>query len=101
VTHTATLDVPADIYDEALAFCNARLAEDGKPPIDALPAGKPGSPTSCPCGAATGAVVWFCGDWWWPGGLTQRGGPSRFTNFFDANAPIHVLTLPVRVESPR
>lgn len=43
---------------ETLDWCNARRAEDGKPPLDRLPRGRPDDPTSCPCGKASGWLVY-------------------------------------------
>jgi len=102
------LEVPAPLYDAALAFCNARLAEGGKPAIDALPAGLGCEPTSCPCANACGVRVW--GKTWdsspeWANyvdlqtkGLVRDGAPGDFVRFFDAGAGANVLTLPIRKE---
>jgi hypothetical protein len=96
-----TLAVPAPLYDEALAFCNARLAEDGKPPITELPPGEPRNGNSCPCGVACGVHVGrhnharrtvpsiFGEAWDW-----IFGAPTAFTVFFDENAT--GITLPLR-----
>jgi hypothetical protein len=41
-----------------LAWCNARRAENGEPPLNRLPSGRPQRADSCPCGAATGLRVY-------------------------------------------
>lgn len=69
---------------ETLAWCNDRRAEDGKPPLGKLPRGKRRAASSCPCGAATGWLVY--GD-----GKAERGdkelnlpeGVRRFVAEFD------------------
>ena len=99
---TATLRVPAKFYDEALAFVNARRKEKKLRPIKALPAGKSQHSHSCPCAATCGApiAVESRGFWWWRNGFVSlgnhRGGPTRFTNYFDDNAKVGALTLPLR-----
>lgn len=95
-----TLAVPAALYDEALAFCNARLAEDGKPAVESLPPGFCRRIDSCPCASAAPNVYVAGGGEWWrvPSVVAgiQTGGPLGFTRYFDSHADEDVLTLPVR-----
>lgn len=101
-----TLEVPAPLYDEALAFCNARLRERGEPEIAALPPGEPWDVTSCPCAVGSKTCVDTL-SWWRDDG--ERGDYEThghrlkpFIEFFDTNAPRNVgPVLPVRVEVPR
>lgn len=90
------LFVPADIYDEALAFCNRRLAEAGLPQCDALPAGVPLNLRRCPCAQSVPGLCVAGIAWWIHGGNKRGDGPSRFTAYFDKHAEEYVLTLPVR-----
>lgn len=96
-----TLAVPAPLYDEALAFCNARLAEQGKPAIETLPAGEPGMTRSCPCAHASGVRVgmtkWGRDD---APCLLSDGHPTGFVEFFDNRAKPGVETLPLRDATP-
>lgn len=102
--HPTTFLVPAHHYDEALAFCNDRLAEQGKPPIIALPAGHPTDPTSCPCsvacGVEVGAITWrygtdhLCSIIHDPA-AHSKGHPTNFVRYFDTHAP-RTLCLPIR-----
>lgn len=57
-TEIPTLIVPAKLYDEALAFCNAVLKKKGKPLITELPPGLSHDAQSCPCGNAAGVWVY-------------------------------------------
>ena len=41
-----------------LRWCNARRKERGKKPLKRLPKGKRNDASSCPCGNATGLLVW-------------------------------------------
>lgn len=95
---TPTLEVPADIYDEALAFCNVRLAEQDKPAITELPAGKRIDGFSCPCGKACGVYV---SNTYWnhrgAPGTSYPNAPTRFVEFFDTYARGET-TLPIRKE---
>lgn len=89
--------MPADIYDEALAFCNRRLAEEGKPPITELPAGMPADASSCPCATAVPGVRVYCVNWHRStSNCLQGDAPLRFVRFFDEHAQLGTLTLPVR-----
>jgi len=96
-----TLEVPADIYDEALAFCNERLREQGKPEITELPAGWSGQPRSCPCGRAcnvwVGLTSWSPNEYRWE---KSEGHPTRFVDYFDGHVPKGIETLPIRKEAP-
>jgi len=65
MTHEFTVDISAPAYDQALKFCNLRLAEKGMPAITELPAGRVGDPGSCPCAEACGVRV-YTRDWYWP-----------------------------------
>lgn len=89
-----TIPCPADIYDEALAACNAKRAERGMDALESLPAGFPGDPMSCPCGAATGLRVGS--SVWWTGENQPHG--MRFPAWFDSNACGGGLCLPIRTE---
>jgi hypothetical protein len=89
-----TLNVPAALYDEALAFCNARLAEQGKPAIETLPAGMPVDGKECPCGKACQGTVHVARESWCRvdsetrkalTGDIKDGHPSRFVAYFDDN----------------
>ena len=89
--------VPADIYDEALQFCNARRAEIGLEPITELPAGQP-STQSCPCarsvpGLLVGAITWMFEDRL---DSSTVGHPTQFVCYFDQHAKPGTPTLPVR-----
>ena len=98
------LNVPAELYDEALDFVNARRAEKGLEPRTELPPGLSSEFESCPCAADCGAPIWVSHyGWKWKTtrGLGARNQatpevPDRFTKFFDAHAHRGVLTLPVR-----
>lgn len=108
-----TLAVPAPLYDEALAFCNARLAEQGKPAIDALPAGKRRNAFECPCGTACGedrriavrAFEWerrtyhATGELWLVEEI-REGHPGGFVSYFDTHVEDDdTRVLPIRDES--
>lgn len=58
-----TVEIPAPYYDAALAFCNERLTEQGKPTITALPPGVGGNGNECPCGNACGRFI--STRYWW------------------------------------
>lgn len=79
--------VPAVAYDEAVAFCNARLEEQGMEPITELPPGIPRDPKSCPCAVACGAFVeltfWKRKDETTP---NEVGLPKMFITRFDKYA---------------
>lgn len=88
--------VPAALYDEALAFCNARRAENNLEPITELPAGLAASYTECPCAKGIGDI-WIAEHLYWI--KSERGKPhgiSQFVAFFDENAVKDMLTKPVR-----
>lgn len=51
---------------ETLAWCNEKRRERGMEPLERLPKGLRDDPRSCPCGKATGLVVWtyeYSADW--------------------------------------
>ncbi len=103
-----TLAVPAPLYDEALAFCNARLAERGKPPIETLPAGVPRNAYECPCGKACGGKEIAVRLYDWERRHFHRGGefdyaetirdghPTGFVTYFDSHIIGERPVLPVR-----
>lgn len=97
----STLKIPAAYYDEALAFCNERLAAQGKPPITELPAGRPQDADSCPCGRACDVRV-YSDSWSWRELRHQtQGHPTRFVSFFDHNrAGVKYDVLPIRDGEP-
>lgn len=88
--------VPAELYDEALAFCNARRAEKNLEPITALPAGLSPYQNKCPCANSVGDL--WVGErmYWREFGPRRPHGIDHFIAFFDENAMFGVLTLPVR-----
>lgn len=100
-----TVNVPASIYDPALAWCNERRAEKGLGPVHALPAGQAGEASSCPCSEACGAYV-YEDRWGWsphdpdhePYGRFGEAHPLCFPRYFDQHAGMHTVpVLPVRV----
>lgn len=96
-----TLEVPAELYDEALNFCNERLREQGKPEITELPPGVPFEADDCPCSRACGVLVGVYTWSWTIEGPSNKGGPGRFVRFFDDTIKIRRLTLPIRMEPAR
>ena len=46
------------IIKGTLAWCNRQRAKQGKKPLLRLPKGKRHDPASCPCGKATGLLVY-------------------------------------------
>lgn len=95
----ATLEVPSNLYDEALAFVNARRAEKSLAPIDTLPAGYAGDASSCPCAAQCGAPITVGDmDWYWDDGdaIKYENAPSGFVCYFDEKVAEGLLTLPIR-----
>lgn len=99
-TKPAELLVPARLYDAALAFCNARRAEKGEPPIAELPAGYASQHRQCPCANSTGDLS-FGETSYWLGSLVGEGKPhgiSDFVNYFDTRAKPGILTKPIRAE---
>lgn len=105
-----TVNISAAAYDEALAFCNARLAERGKPAITELPAGKAYNPTSCPCAnTCDGQIKVYVEQWWNVDSADDKksGAPGSFVTEFD-NACAEIIecslwypanedVLPVRI----
>lgn len=110
------LRVPAVLYDEALAFCNARNAEDGRPAITELPPGKPGDASSCPCSRACQRIWVYNHDWFrleegqttitdWTK-ARREGAPVKFVRYFDDHEPrgsdgysLNQEVLPIRDET--
>ena len=95
--------IPARYYDAALAFCNARLREAGKPSIKRLPAGQGGSEVSCPCARACRVSISVAE--WWKRGYTPiflrslPFGVRVFVAQFDRAAGLR-RALPVRGVKP-
>lgn len=111
MTGISTLLVPAEIYDEALTFCNDRRAEKGLQPVAVLPPGMGDNASACPCSKSCEGLWVQCDYWAWFNfeaedryrlppvkSRKKRGHPTRFTNFFDSEARFGVLTLPVRMK---
>jgi len=103
MTHEYTVDITAKAYDQALLFCNKRLAEKGMPAITVLPPGQVGDPGSCPCAKACGARV-YTRDWFWQGQPSRYDDmPVDFVAEFDRKGPLgginepNPYVLPVRM----
>ena len=50
--------VPKKLIDATLRWCNKMRKKDGKKPLAKLPRGVPHDAQSCPCGTATGLLVY-------------------------------------------
>jgi hypothetical protein len=67
------------VVEHTLAWCNTMRQEKGMEPLEKLPKGEMGNPSSCPCGTATGLRV-------------------RTRSYYDPANPLSQLeTLPVPV----